>query len=525
MQISVKEKDRQLNTTRYYTLLENIDFQLFANKITKNFRLTKTDSKKLKETILDTFDWRLYQKDILLKKTENDFSIISLLGNEPIYKHLKSSKKNYKFWWDFPDSSIQDILKSYISIRALIPCLSLSKQIDTYRILNEDEKTIAFLKFYDVDILKNELQSNCKTICLKPVRGYRKEFLDIQAIIKQFKTKEVSLKEIYQVYFESVNLIPGFYSSKFNLKLSPKQNTQKASQRILKYLLNIMQQNEQGIINDIDTEYLHDFRVATRRTRSALSQIKGIFPKDKLLEFKNDFAFLGKQSNRLRDLDVYILNKEKYRKLIPPQLRKGLDPMFANLLRERKRELNKFVNYLHHESYLSLIDKWEKFLQQNLKKNDQDILENAIVSVKLASKKFILKKYKDIRKIGKSITNESDDEILHALRIECKKLRYLLEFFSSLYPQEKTSLLIKNLKKLQDNLGDFNDYYIQQLDLINYLENKIKLNKDTRIISAAIGSLISVLNKEQNKVRNDFTKTYSEFSNNQNEKLFNEVFG
>ena len=36
--------------------------------------------------------------------------------------------------------------------------------------------------------------------------------------------------------------------------------------------------NEDGVRKDLDSEFLHDFRVAVRRTRSALSQIKGVFP-------------------------------------------------------------------------------------------------------------------------------------------------------------------------------------------------------------------------------------------------------
>ena len=58
------------------------------------------------------------------------------------------------------------------------------------------------------------------------------------------------------------------------------------------------------------------------------------------------------------------------------------------------------------------------------------------------------------------------DEDLHNLRIDCKKLRYLLEFFTSLFPKTQMKLLIKQLKQLQDNLGDFNDLSVQQARLL-----------------------------------------------------------
>ena len=47
-------------------------------------------------------------------------------------------------------------------------------------------------------------------------------------------------------------------------------------------------------------------------------------------------------------------------------------------------------------------------------------------------------------------------EQLHALRIEFKKLRYTVEFFSEVLGKE-TKDLITDIKKLQDHLGDLND--------------------------------------------------------------------
>ena len=78
-----------------------------------------------------------------------------------------------------------------------------------------------------------------------------------------------------------------------------------------------MRQNEAGIRADWDTEFLHDFRVAIRRTRSALSQIKGVLPVDAVEHFKDAFRELGRSTNRLRDLDVYLLEEETYRAMLP----------------------------------------------------------------------------------------------------------------------------------------------------------------------------------------------------------------
>ena len=54
-----------------------------------------------------------------------------------------------------------------------------------------------------------------------------------------------------------------------------------AAKYIFSHLLKTMKDNEPGTIADTDSEFLHDFRVAVRRTRAGLSQLKGVLP-DKL---------------------------------------------------------------------------------------------------------------------------------------------------------------------------------------------------------------------------------------------------
>ena len=51
-----------------------------------------------------------------------------------------------------------------------------------------------------------------------------------------------------------------------------------ASKFIYSHLLKAIKDNEQGTIADTDSEFLHDFRVAVRRTRTGLSQLKVVLP-------------------------------------------------------------------------------------------------------------------------------------------------------------------------------------------------------------------------------------------------------
>ena len=55
----------------------------------------------------------------------------------------------------------------------------------------------------------------------------------------------------------------------------------------------------------------------------------------------------------------------------------------------------------------------------------------------------------------------TNDDRIHELRIEAKRLRYLLEFLSSVAPSTPVAEFIFRLKRLQDRLGAYQDLRIQ----------------------------------------------------------------
>ena len=73
----------------------------------------------------------------------------------------------------------------------------------------------------------------------------------------------------------------------------------------------------------------------------------------------------------------------------------------------------------------------------------------------------ITRVYRKMVKMGRAIDDDSPAEDLHELRKVGKELRYLLEFFSSLYPADVVKPFIKTLKGLQDQLGRFQDREVQ----------------------------------------------------------------
>jgi len=127
-------------------------------------------------------------------------------------------------------------------------------------------------------------------------------------------------------------------------------------------------------------------------------------------------------------------------------------------------------------------------------------------------------------KDGEKIDNDSPDGKLHNLRIQCKKLRYLMEFFASLFPSDEIALLTKQLKRFQDNLGEFNDLSMQQDTLKEYLDTIDHESDKNMLIAAAIGGLIMNLNIRQQHVRAEFSDQFRHFGQKKNRLLFKQLF-
>jgi CHAD domain-containing protein len=99
-----------------------------------------------------------------------------------------------------------------------------------------------------------------------------------------------------------------------------------------------------------------------------------------------------------------------------------------------------------------------------------------------------------------------------------------MEFFASLFPRKKINVLINQLKKLQDNLGDFNDLCVQEEYLLNISREMPANYRQIKKILVAIGSLIGTLDRERQMVKDAFAKTFTDFSSPANRGLFQELF-
>jgi len=94
-----------------------------------------------------------------------------------------------------------------------------------------------------------------------------------------------------------------------------------------------------------------------------------------------------------------------------------------------------------------------------------------------------------------------------------------MEFFQSLYPENQIKHFIKNLKGLQEVLGDFQDYAVQENTLKKFGEEMLNNNAHVNTL-LAMGVLIRNLDTLRGNARQNFSARFSTFKHEENPAAF-----
>lgn len=476
----------------------------------------------LKRTYLDTFDWRVFSENTVLelkKDSAGNWLTWRSLGGKQVF--AKSPiRRRPRFAHDLKGLASRPKLKKMLGVRALLPVATVYTHSRTGYVKDDKGRILLHIELQtDHPGSKvstqtyNRSSTICKRIHIFPLKGQA----NLAKKATHLLEKDYQLSRLADDQFRiALDYFGKSPDGQRHVQLvdDPGLRTDEAVKRVFYQLLESMKVNESGIKKDIDTEFLHDFRVAVRRSRALLTQVKNVLPGPRIERFKKEFAWLGEITGPTRDMDVYLLSFDKYRKSLPVEQRDDLLPLYAFLQRNRLKKYCALVKTLNSVRYKKLKRDWETFLLGPVPKFTT--LKNAKMPIVDYASKRIWRVFKKSCKQGDAINADSAAENLHELRKTCKTLRYLSEFFQALYPENVMQKSIKNLKDLQNNLGDFQDLQVQQDALQNFMvemESETGVAGDTRL---AIETLVTILAQRNLAVRQAFDGKFRIFSSKSN---------
>ena len=343
----------------------------------------------------------------------------------------------------------------------------------------------------------------------------------VNQLVKQFELK-VQKSSLLPDCLTVLKIEPVLKGNKPQFYLDSKESGVQALKRVFLFLLDTMCENEDGLMAQQDPEFLHDYRIAIRRSRSLLGQVKPRMPLDKLKSVEDEFAWLGSLTGPARDHDVMLLELPEYKALLPAYDNQAFASLEIYLREQKQITYQTLVEALHSQRYTTFKQDWRKLLESD-DSRIWGIAEKNTIG-KFATTR-IGKTYKRVLSDGMSIGPDSAIEAYHKLRKSCKKLRYLMEMFRELYPAKKIKALIKELKKLQDDLGELQDLEVHTEILQSFLMQGITAKEENQPAENMVRELIERNQMRKREIINRFGTIFDSFSNKKNKKLFTDLLG
>jgi CHAD domain-containing protein len=513
-----------------------------------------------RRTWLDTFDWRLHRAGLTLEyagrprggelllsgtaansasppiavsppSTANSASSASaatpadtapisqpVIGWQATRPHLMS---------EVPDGPVASRIGDLVAPRALLPVVTVTSTTTTYRLLNEDGKTVARLLIERTSIPGPHPAPLAPRLAITEVRGYAGDARSAARILVAAPGVTPAATPAYEEALRAVGRRPGDYSNKTDTDISAGRPASQAAATILLRLLDTIEANIAGVLADTDTEFLHDLRVSVRRSRSAMKLFgdaltgRGGLTEDEAGFFAAELKWVGDLTTPTRDLDVHLLDFDDTAHSLTAAKPDDLEPFRAYLEQRRRKEFRTLTRGLRSARFTTLTRDWRDRLTTikdgnpgarvapaRSGKNQQVAVETTGT---LAMERTRGAFAKTVRR-GAAITPESPAETLHDLRKRAKELRYALEFFAPLHDRAAQAKVVGELKRLQDCLGEFQDTEVQVGEIRALATAMLAAGEAPAVTLLAMGEVTAGLALRQRAAREDFGRRFAAFA-------------
>lgn len=419
-------------------------------------------------TVLDTVDGRVRRSGTRLTQSGSEQSAaVAWQPRGSGSQLVVRVKQPVHFLWDLPNGPLQQALTPTIGVRRLLAQADAEEYGSLLEILDDQGKTVARLRIASgrarLPKSGNGWQPLPIVITLTGLRGYEDVYRQLVPVIESRPGVEACLDGFHGVMLDLLGVPEAADLSTPLLDLASTVRADVGARRIQRALLAIVGANEPGIRANLDTEFLHDFRVAVRRTRSLLRQIKHVFPLDAVEHFSTEFSWLGRLTGGPRDVDVLVLALRERQVARPDD---DMQELTTLLVAVQQQEHQALVASLDSERYQRLLSEWATFLDQSTPAGAE--LRNAgrpLADV-IAERAWRLCR-RIVRAAGR-VDEYTTTEQLHELRIAAKKLRYLIDVAPACHAANDLEFVVGALKNLQRVLGTLNDSCVQQQRLLEY---------------------------------------------------------
>jgi CHAD domain-containing protein len=207
-----------------------------------------------------------------------------------------------------------------------------------------------------------------------------------------------------------------------------------------------------------DPEELHQMRVAVRRMRATLKAARPLLDRAWADDLRAELGWLGRALGPVRDADVLLDRFRGCAAAFDNASRDAVETLIEALVADRETARAEMLAVLGSRRYTALLRRLATAVSQPLPTPRGRLAAPSLVEL-------VRTEYRRLSKAVRTAGEDPPDEVLHALRIRGKRLRYTGELVatSGRTPERKPARrLVESTVALQDVLGEHQDACVAQ---------------------------------------------------------------
>lgn len=485
----------------------------------KGYRVRRQRTIRQEDLYLDTFDWRLFRHGFSLRLRRANEKVLYTLKSIGKIEGGRAERREIEIEVKgsildptaAPVKEIQMEIAEIIYPRRLIGQLTVRTERQPYMVTSPGNARIE-LVFDSTGFLARgqnkprrarrlfEMEAELRKGSPAELDTLKQHLTGAMGFTPSGQSKLETAIERLGVVFPAKNPPP-------HLQVKIDDRFDRTVQKIFAFQIHRLYENIPGVLSDIDTEFVHQARVSTRRMRSLIRLFGGAIPEKTGSYFAEELLWLGSLFGGVRDLDVFLLNLPRFKQAIDIAPRRSINTIMQHIAEERLVLFAELKAGLASARWRLLHSRLLAFAGRRPAKNPSAPLAPAPLNA--AAPPIITARFDAVIAQGSRVLAKPNLKNFHKLRIQFKKLRYALEFVSPAYG-DSLHPLIEEVVKIQDCLGDLQDTVFTRA-LIDRLLKRWKGNVlDPRLLFI-LGELYELQGEIARTKQTEFHKIWKQF--------------
>lgn len=461
-----------------------------------------------RRTVLDTFDGRLHAAGLRLELSDLHRPELVLRGGGTAVSHVKVTAVP-RFGSDLPQGPLRARLAPLLDVRALLPVLRVTgRQAVATLADGRGKREVAVVLHGGVVLDGVPGAAPVWAAEIDELQGYPKAAERARRVIRSIGL-EPHGGDVLDLVAAAAGVDLRGYSGSPTVPLAPDEPALEAYRRVLANLAAAVERNRPGTIDAIDPEFLHELRVAVRRSRSVLSEAKRVLPAEVRARYREEFGWFGAVTGPARDLDVYVIEWPDYVRPLGPETVVALQPVLDHIARRRVAAYAELADALGSDRYKTTMATWRAWLQAG--SPGEEVGRDAAAPIgRVAADRISVAQARMLSR-GRTITEASPAEALHELRKDAKRLRYLLECLGGVLAPAPRKAFVQRLKALQDNLGEHQDTEVHAVQLRTFSHELFETGSAPAQTLVAVGQLAERFELRREAARKEFARRFGAY--------------